>query len=342
MTSIKLMLPAICGAALLSGCATTIPNPNTFAKVSLKPTTVMPTKAELSNKNARVVVFSVDDRDIKIAKSAKAGHTLSTELTKHISVTGAEIVDRSIAKKLQKEIALAELKGNNDYKGPNIADYAISGKVSTANTDASFTESSSWKDKKGVWHTIPAKCTYSAEINATMSIYKLPSLKFAKSISVEGSVSTSEDTRNSNCSYSRSAQEGLVRSAATSAINKARTGFQNYFAPKAYVLERRIKEDKNIFKISKGKTYGFTPDSEILFYQAEIANNPITGEESIEEAVISKGTISDRVGDKHAWIVVDDETASLIKLGDYVKVEYEIGTMEVIGQTAKDLLSFKF
>lgn len=329
MTSIKLMLPAICGAALLSGCATTIEHPNTFSKVSLKPTTVMPTKAELGSKNSRVVIFAADDSAINLAKSASAGHTLSSELTKHVSVTGAEIVDRNIAKQLQKEISLAELKGNNDYKGPNVADYAISGKVSTASVGKSFSERRTWKDKKGKWHTIPAKCTYRAKVNATMSIYKLPSLQFSKAINVEGSVSASEETRNSNCPYPRSAQESLVRDAASSAVKKARIGFQNYFAPKAYVLERRVKEDKNIFKISKGKAYGFTPDSEISFYQAEIANNPLTGEESIEEAVIAKGTISDRVGEKHAWIVVDDETANLIKLGDYVKVKYEKNWYEI-------------
>ena len=329
MTSIKLMLPAICGAALLSGCATTIEHPNTFAKVSLKPTTVMPTKAELGSKNSRVVIFAADDSAINLAKSASAGHTLSSELTKHISVTGAEIVDRNIAKQLQKEIALAELKGNNDYKGPNVADYAISGKLSTATVGKSFSERRTWKDKKGKWHTIPAKCTYRAKVSATMSIYNLPSLQFSKAINLEGSVSASEETRNSRCPYPRTAQESLVRDAASSAVKKARIGFQNYFAPKAYVLERRVKEDKNIFKISKGKAYGFTPDSEISFYQAEIANNPLTGEASVEEAVIAKGTISDRVGDKHAWIVVDEETANLIKLGDYVKVKYEKNWYEI-------------
>lgn len=325
----KILLSALCATAFISGCATKIDNPNTFAKVSLPATDVMPTKAELANGNAKIVVFPVDDSGIKLAKSANAGHTLSTTVEKYVGVTGAELVDRGIAKQLQKEIQLAEMKGRGEYAGPNVADYAITGKVASANIGSSFTEYKRWKDKKGKWHERPASCTYRAKVTATMSIYKMPSLQFAKAITVEGSVSASEDTRNSRCPYSLNAQQSLVRQASESAVKKARIGFQNYFAPKAYVLERRVKEGQNIFKISKGSPSGFTPDSEISFYQAEIANNPLTGETSMEESVVTKGTISDRVGNEHAWVVVDEETANLIKLGDYVKVKYEKNWYEV-------------
>ena len=48
-----------------------------------------------------------------------------------------------------------------------------------------------------------------------------------------------------------------------------------------------------------------------------------TREESSEEYKIAEGTVTNEVGDNHAWILVDDETAEKIKLGDYVKQNFE-------------------
>jgi hypothetical protein len=323
------VLLALCVASttLLAGCAgNQIQDLNSYSRTTLQPADIMPSNDEMSGDKTKVVIFNPIDSDIRLAKNAKLGHSIATSLEKHIAVTGSEIVDRNIAKKLRKEIQLAEMKGGSTYKGPNIADYAITGTVSAANVGSRFTEARRWEDKKGKIHESPAKCTYTAEVSANMRIYKLPALSFSKAITLEDSVSVSEESRNSNCPFSIAAQESLVRQAASDSAEDARIEFQNYFAPKAYVLERRTKEDVSIFKISQGNNLGFTADSDIEIYHLEESTNPLTKKTTTEEYSVSEGTISNQVGKSHAWVVVDDqEKAARIKLGDYVKVSYSKG-----------------
>ena len=328
----KNILLTICmsGTVLLTGCAgNQIKDVNSYSKATLQPTDVMPSKDEMSGDKTKVVIFNPIDSDIELAANAKAGHSIATGLEKYIAVTGAEIVDRNIAKKLKEEIQLAEMKGGSTYQGPNIADYAITGTVSSANVGSRFTETKSWQDDKGKWHTTPASCTYTAKVSANIRIYKLPGLKFSKTITLDDSVKTSEESRNSRCPFSINAQESLVRQAATRSVKSARTEFQNHFAAKAYVLERRTKEDMTIFKISHGKDLGFVEDSDINIYHLEVSKNPLTDNVTPEEYSVAKGTISNQVGQHHAWVIVEDkERANRIKLGDYVKVLYEKGMFE--------------
>ncbi len=328
----KKILLTVCmsGTVLLAGCAgNQIKDVNSYSRMTLQPADIMPTKDAMSGDKTKVVIFNPIDSDIKLASNAKAGHSIATSLEKYIAVTGSEIVDRNIAEKLKKEIQLAEMKGSSTYKGPNIADYAITGTVSAANVGSSFTEARTWQDKDGKWHKSPAECTYTAQVSANMRIYKLPALSFSKAINLDDSVKVSEEARYSNCPFSVTSQESLVRQAASDSAKKARTEFQNYFAPKAYVLERRTKEDVSIFKISHGKDLGFVADSEIKIYHLEESTNPLTDEVTTEEYSVTEGTISNQVGQNHAWVIVEDkEKASRIKLGDYVKVLYEKGMFE--------------
>ena len=331
--SMKKVLLTMCigSAVLITGCAgNQVKDVNSYTRMTLQPADIMPSKNEMSGDKTKVVIFNPVDSDIKLASNAKAGHSIATSLEKHIAVTGAEIVDRNIAQKLRAEIQLAEIKGSSTYKGPKVADYAITGTVSAANIGSSFTEARSWQDKDGKWHKSPAKCTYTAQVSANMRIYKLPALSFSKAVNLDDSVSVSEEARYySRCPYSTTAQESLVRQAASDSAKKARTEFQNYFAPKAYVLERRVNEDVSIFKISHGKDLGFVADSDITIYHIEESTNPLTNEVSAEEYAVTEGTISNQVGKNHAWVVVEDkEKASKIKLGDYVKVLYEKGMLE--------------
>lgn len=325
-----LVMGCVSSLAFLGGCASyKIENFDAYSQSTLLEADVMPTMEELKNKKTKIVVFNADDSNIKLAKNAGTGFTIATALEKHLNETGAEIVDRNIAKKLKSEIQLAEVKGKSTYEGPSVADYAITGNVSAANVGSKFYERSQWTDKKGKVYVTPATCKYTAQVTANLKVYKLPGLGFSKSVSIDDSVSVSEETRNSNCPYSINAQESLVRQAAAAAVKDARTEFQNYFAPKAYVIERRISEDSNIFKLSRGTDAGFKTGASVKFYSLEVNRNPLTQEVSAEESTVVEGNVSDKVGKKHAWVIVDEtEKAGKIRLGDYVKVTYEKGFLE--------------
>jgi len=325
-----LMTVFISGTVLLTGCVgNQIKNVNSYTKMTLPPADIMPSENAMSGNKTKVVIFNPTENDVELAEAAKIGHSIATSLEKHIAVTGSELVDRSLAEKLRKEIQLAEIKASSTYKGPEIADYAITGTVSSANAGVRYIKENSWQDGEGVWHHTPAKCIYTANVSANMRIYELPGLSFAKAINLEDSASVSEETKYRNCRFSNDAKESLLRQASIKSVKSARIEFQNYFAPKAYVLERRQKENTSIFKISHGNDLGFVADSDIKIYHLEESTNPLTDETTTEEYLVTEGTVSNQVGQNYAWVFVEDEEkASNIKLGDYEKVLYDKGMFE--------------
>lgn len=318
------LLATAISALVLTGCATR-PSENfsQYQPVSMQKADILPTKESLAGKKVKVVIFTPDEGGIKLAKKAKAGHSIVSTLEKYLAEAGVEIVDRNIAKQLRKEIQLAESKGKSEYQGPDIANYAVTGSLSTAGVSASFTKRRTRKDKKGKVHVYPAYCKYSAQVSANLKVYKLPGLKYAKTISIDDSISSKTETSNSRCPISASQQQSMVRQAAVESLKDSRTKFQNYFAPKAYVLERRVLEDHSIFKLSAGTNLGFKAGDELKFYSINVSKNPLTGDVSTEEYPVTDGEVEkDLVFDTYAWVTVDNEKAKNIKLGDFVKIEY--------------------
>jgi hypothetical protein len=320
----QFLLTTTISALALTGCATP-PSENfqQYESVLMQKADVEPTKENLAGEKVKVVIFTPDEGVNKLAKNAKGGYSLATTLEKYLAEVGVEIVDRKIAKKLKSEIQLAEAKGKSEYQGPNIADYAITGSISRAQVGASFTERSSWTDDDGDTHVNPAYCKYSARVAGNLKVYKLPALKYSKTISIDDSVSSTTETNNSNCPISASQQQSMVRSAAVEAVKDARTKFQNYFAPKAYVLERRVFEDQSLFKLSAGTNLGFKAGDELKFYGVNASENPFTHEITYEEYPVTEGEVGEGlVYDKSSWVVVDNEKAKNVKLGDFVKISY--------------------
>ncbi len=318
----------------LSGCASTKINMAEYRYIPLQKAAVLPSPDEVAGKPLKVVIFNPESGDIPLANTSRAAHTISSTLEKYMSKAGAEIIDRNLAVKLKKEIQLAEIQGTSDYTGPKISDYSVSGTISSANVGSSFSEARQWQDKKGKWHTVAASCSFSAEISANMKIYKLPSLTYVKSINIRGTSSNSHETRNSNCPIPSNQQNSMIRRAAESAVKSNRIAFQTFFAPKAYVLERRTGQKGDIFKLTQGSKLGFNTGSSVTIYNSQKSTNPLSGEVTNEDYPVTEGLISDNVGTKHAWVIVDDKNqADNIKLGDFVKVKFQKNFLEGFGDS---------
>jgi len=316
-------------ALLLSGCLSNPVKLSDYSARQLIPTDPLPTKEEIKADRARVVIFEPKINGNKVATKAKLDEGVAVALDEHISETGTEIIDRSIAQTLKKELQLAEIKGKSEYTGPNIADYAITGKITEANLDSKFVAASQWQNEKGETYNSPAHCKYTANVKASLRIYKLPALHYLKTIIIEDAERISKDPKGTKCALKQDDKNTLFREAANGAVKKTREEFQNFFAPKAYVLERRAKEDDSIFKISKGKANGFNPDDSVKLYHLDTSTNPLTGEANAHEYEIVTGTISNLAGDHHAWVLVEDKNAAdQVKLGDYAKAFYEKGMFE--------------
>lgn len=323
----ELLFIAITASLGLAGCSSP-ENIREYTHVSMQKADILPSKESLRGAKQKIVIFPADASNFPLARASHAGITIATTLENDLAEVGVEIVDRNLANKLKRELALAESKGKSEYNGPAIADYAVTGSVSNAGLSYDFHKRDSWVDKDGKSHVTEAYCRFSATVSANLKLYKLPGLAYSKTITTDETKTTKTETSNSRCPISDASAASLVRKAAKKGIDKNKEKFQNFFSPKAYVLERKVNGDKSLFKISAGKNYGYQLKAKITFYNLEVTKNPLTGDVATEEYKVVEGKVNS-VGDQFAWILVDDELAEQVKLGDYVKRIYEHGMFDI-------------
>ena len=329
-------IPILFASSLLTGCmgGSNIKDINAFDRRPLVKASIMPTKAQIKGAKTRVIVLEVDVSSADIAKKAKLGKVIRNKTESLLSDAGVKVVDRKLAKKLQKEIQLAEIKGDHGYKGPEIADFSVTGQVVFSNFSTRYSAASRWVDKKGKAHYVPAKCHYKAEIEATLKIHALPSLDLVDTITITDSENRTQDLNGNNyrryisnqsCpKYNDTQISGLLSEAGADAVVESKVQLKNNFSPRGYITEYRVKEDKSIFKISMGKLAGVKEGQEINILQTFKDNNELTGESNIEQRMLSGGAVSNIVGEKYAWIVIDDAAkARQVRLGDTVKILFE-------------------
>ena len=331
-------LSLIVVSGLLTACmgGSNIKDPMAFDKRPLVKASIMPTKTQLNGAKTRVIVFGIEDGDVNLAKRAKIGAAISNKIETILSDTGVEIVDRKLAIKLQKEINLAEIKGNNGYKGPELADFSVTGKIISTNFKEQYIAASSWVDTKKVVHKTPARCKYVVELEGSLKVHALPSLNMVDTITIKDTETQTQDLtgttyrryyRNKSCpKYNRTQINSLASSAALDAINSSKNNLKNNFSPRGYVAEYRAKEDRHIIKITIGKHSGVKEGQDVEIIQSYKNEDQLTGRSNTEERKLVGGTVSNQVGQKYAWIEIDDpKKANQIRLGDTVKVHYANG-----------------
>lgn len=348
-------------ALLVSGCfGTTIKNINEYSMKPMAKSSVLPSEEELEGRPARVVVFNVDDQATPLAKSSKAGTAISGALVSQISKANARMIDKGGFTDLEMAI-----KDNQSSSKSNDADYAVTGRVSSANFSVEYTPMKTWRDpKSGEVLVIEPHCTYSASIAGNVKIHSVKGdIEVEKTVPVSGRSKKSIDLDRrhtvqknakgelivavlkaidpsldikSNTDESKYCNnfgkieiDNLIRSAGIDAVQRDNVVFQNFFSPKGYVLEHRMRGKESIFKVSLGKNNGLKEDLKAEIFTIEKSTNEITKKVSVIQNRIGEGTVSDQIHKQHAWIVVGDEkTASQVKLGDVVEIKYEKGLFE--------------
>lgn len=324
---------------LLNSCATNIKkNFDNYQPQFLGKTEFMPSKEELESKSPKVVVFALDENDNLVATQSSLGQAIANNIENILAQNRlAEIVDRSANKKLKNEIALNELKGNSNYKGPKVADYAIAGSISNANFTSKYVNGSTYINPKNYQVvTTPPQYRYSSNVSGNIKIFELPSLTAIDTVEFSGNKSRSENVKRKG-GFSLGAiqlggeseegakrDDGLVKQAASEAIKKITTKLQNIFAKSGYILEKRQLKNNTIFKISLGQLDGLKKGDNVEITGKYEVENPITEEIEIENRIIAQGKISDKIDPKTAWIVINNENnAKKIRLGDKAKLKYQ-------------------
>jgi hypothetical protein len=280
---------------------------------------VMPTKGQLERTRVKVVLLPPDDSAVRDnARATGAADVMLRAIEAKVSEGGSEIIDRTLSDKLTKEIDLILFRQKGTYGGPEVANYAVKGVVGNSKYKSEYVAAETVGDKKDKT-TIPAHCDQKVEVASSIRVYELPSLRLVTTIKAAGSATSTTETY---CNDSKA--PALLRAAMEDGVHKARHDLKNVFAPKGYVIEKRVSDGKPpIFRVNFGSAQGATSKNKLRFYTIRTSENALTGK-TYDEVRLGEGSVSDQVSDGSCWVLADgEETARAIRLGDYVKVFHE-------------------
>ncbi|MCA2017279.1 hypothetical protein LDJ79_14240 [Vibrio tritonius] len=314
---------------LLSGCIT-------VDKVCTPDTTVPLTNSDVPTKtsaSSKVIVLPVGV-DFKDPAVKRIQATMLNALEGQVVATGTTLVDRKIANKLKSEIKLAEQSGRYNSKGVPIADYAVITQINSSELGKRFEEASSWKDKKGKWHKIPAKCYFEADVKGVMKVYSLPDMQLVKRVDLKGDENRSTETRNSRCPINNASYTSMAVAAAEEAVKESHE-LQEMLAASAPVQELRQCEVGSMVRIGVGSKRNVTPKADIVF------SSQMKSDAGIETFEIGKGYVvnnaSDAVKPDYSWVSIDEDLAQKIKKGDSAKLKFEPCPIWDLKCTAKNV-----
>jgi len=338
---------------LIASCAPTIKNFDKYQKQFLSKTEFMPSKENLEGKSPKVVVFALDENDNPVAMQSQLGNVIANNIENILAQNRlAELVDRKAATKLQKEIALAEMNKTGSYKGPQVAEYAISGTISNADFTSKYSSGSTYIDPRNFnVINIPPKFTYSANTAGNIKIYELPSLTVTEAIEFSGKKVRTENVQQKGGMSLGALQiggeqvkgvdrdDGLVRRAGADAVDEIQIAIKNAFAKKGFILEKRTYGSKTIFKISLGSVDGIKHGDKFEITGQYETENPISNQSEIERRIIAEGTVTDKIDPKSAWVVIDDsDKINSVRLGDAVKLKYKKNSFASFAKAAKSII----
>ena len=333
---------------LMGGCTSLdIKDFEAWQTVELEMSELAPTKEQLAAfaTKPKVVVANFrepqEPRVREISSLANLASTLMGTTEKYLTDAGIEAISRDEAQKLLGEVQIAEQKDKvGGYTGPIIAQYVIVGHIESVDTSVEFQEASEYYTKKGERIYTPPKCKYKASMIGTVRVYTVPQLRIAKSVKMQGTDNTSEDSKG-NCENNPANLTALIRKAGDDALYDASTKFQNFFAPQGYIIEmRRSPNGKNyIIKVTIGSNRGLKRGKKVEVFTKTLQKNPFTGESTEEERKVTTGRVTDQVGESYAWIMLDEpELANRLKIGDYVKMKFEKSWLRRIGGELQEKL----
>jgi hypothetical protein len=322
---------------VISSCSAKISNFNSYLPQTFPRTSFMPSPEEAQGRSPKVVVFELDNGKNEVAKQADLGNSITVAVENVLTQNRlAELIDRSAAKKLKKEIALAEMNKTGSYEGPEIANYAVSGAIGNAGFTKKYSSGMVLPNSTGGLTRIPPSFKYIADVSGNIKIYELPSMKVIENISFSGRKTKTEQVKTDNNisiggiiefggqkAEGLNRDDGLVRNAGIDAIDNISFAIKNFFAKKGFVLAKRVLKDKAIFQISVGSSSGVKAGDKFEVIGKYENFNVLTGKTEIERRVIASGKVADHINPKSAWVLIDDEeSVNAIRLGDVVHFRY--------------------
>lgn len=312
----------------------------------MDPAVKMPTESILKASQDRTKVVLL--RSEQSAADGQAYKELTDALTREVEAilagNGVEIVDRSLAGKLDQEIKMCELQGAGkcgSQMEPSVARYAVKATITNASYaptlipaqrmtggDTTFAiAAASYPgfveryavDGKNDQIVVRPHFNHVAQVSTAVRVYEVPSLREIKAV-------TSSGADNQRTADRAPLESQLLLTSLKTAVdsNEAKAELLNVFAPKGFVIGRRTNGKKTIFKVSMGASQGLLPGSTVVIVSEQDSVNPITKKASTDLIDVVKGKVSELVLVSEAWVIPDDaEKASKVSLGDQVMVKHQ-------------------
>ena len=298
-------------------------------------------KKKVKKKHSVIAVLPFEITENEIAKKAGLGNAVVKNIEQMISKNKlVKFADRKAIKKFAKEVSLSEMAETGSYQGPAIADYVVSGEIIDAGLTYEFIAARSKIDVKNQsYQRIAPKHKYIADFNASLKIYRLPSLEVVEIIPLQARKIRIDDAAEDASLFSSKIEVSMVkkednqllRATAKKAVESQGEIIKNIFSAlrKGYILEKRIKDKKTIFKVNLGKKNGIAKGDKVKIYAKFKSENPLTEEEEIETIKIADGVISDQITSHNSWIIVKDaKNSEKIKIGNEVNIVYKDSFMK--------------
>lgn len=265
-------------------------------------------------------------------KSSKIAQILDGKVSELFVNTGVEIIDRQLQQTLLTEIRYCERVGrpvNRKCFKSKVPDIIISPQITGLRFKSSFSKAYQYKDKKGKNHSVPSSCTYSAEFDSVVNVYKSHELQLQESVNIKGADNVRKDSRNSNCPLTASLKNEIISLSVQDAAKYYASDIKSTLSPEGGVLEYRWskKQSDNIFRLSIGKGEGAHVGLEVIIsrpYSPQVSIDKRDKDVPDFSEEIARGTIVDTNSQyKEAWFYVKSrQNAVKIKKGDKVKIVY--------------------
>jgi len=328
----RLKYLAALSIVFVAGCATNqVTDLHLYKEQPMTKAEVMPTAEELNSARTRVLVLESDDASTKV-KLSGAGLIHAKKIEEILSGTGVELVDRKLAKNLDQEIAAASSKNGASTGSTSgiAAQYAIKGFIQDVGVGAQYNPPGQVCGKKGKHcRQTQESCLYSGTSSGGIKIYELPSLRLIRVLNLSGEEAAISAGR---CSGEQGTLESLAQKGIESSVETGRADLKNIFAPKGYVVSKRLNGSKVLFKVMLGTVNGAKTKDKLIIYTLKKTTNALNNQVEIEEIPLGAAVVSDQIKEDYAWIVPEDsDKANQVRLGDFVRIDYKKGLMEALG-----------
>ena len=353
MIKMRIFLISILVIFSAISCSPTIKNFDSYQKQFLTKSNFLPSEEAIAGKPPKIAVFNFDENNIETAMQSGLGQFSATNIENIIKKYHlGDLVDRKAVDKLQKEVALSEMKKTGSYKGPQVAEYAVSGSIANAGFSKKYSSGTTYFDPKaGRMISIPPRFSYKGDVAGNITIYELPSMSVVNVVNFSGNKTRTENVQQKGGVNLGGLQIGgeqavgidrddsLVRKAAEDGIDNAVPEIRNALSQKGYILEKRAYKNKSIFKISLGSENGLEMGDKFEISGQFESENSITGKLEVERRVIGDGVVSDKIDPKTSWVIVnDDAIVSKIRVGDSVKMKYKNSMFNYAIKATKSLI----